>query len=160
MDYHDNYYFPYIINMSILKWKKIRGTGFSPFKASPKSAGFDLKSAYDYIIPAKGKEIIKTDLQICVPEGTYGRIAPRSGLAANFHIDVGAGVIDEDYRGELKIILFNHSNTEFLIEKGKSIAQLICEKIEYPILEECNNLPSTIRGSGGFGQSSIKNGYL
>lgn len=55
-------------------------------------------SAYEYIVPPNGKELIKTDLQIEVPENTYGRIAPRSGLAWKYHIDVGAGVIDADYR--------------------------------------------------------------
>ena len=62
------------------------------------AAGYDLRSAYDYEIPAHGKQIVKTDLQICVPDGTYGRIAPRSGLAAKNFIDIGAGVVDQDYR--------------------------------------------------------------
>ncbi len=61
------------------------------------AAGYDLYSAYDYVIPAMGKVIAKTDIQIRVPDGTYGRVAPRSGLAAKSHIDVGAGVVDQDY---------------------------------------------------------------
>ena len=59
------------------------------------AAGYDLKSAYDYIIPGKGKIIAKTDISIRVPDGTYGRVAPRSGLAAKHHIDIGAGVVDQ-----------------------------------------------------------------
>ena len=55
-------------------------------------------SAYEYVIPARGKELVKTDLQFQVPEGTYGRVAPRSGLAWKNHVDIGAGVIDQDYR--------------------------------------------------------------
>ena len=62
------------------------------------AAGYDLHSAYDYEIPPHGKVIAKTDIQICVPDGTYGRIAPRSGLAAKNFIDIGAGVVDQDYR--------------------------------------------------------------
>ena len=62
------------------------------------AAGYDLYSAYDYEIPAYGKLIAKTDIQIRVPDGTYGRIAPRSGLAAKHFIDIGAGVVDQDYR--------------------------------------------------------------
>ena len=62
------------------------------------AAGYDLYSAYDYEIPAHGKLIAKTDIQIRVPDGTYGRIAPRSGLAAKSFIDIGAGVVDQDYR--------------------------------------------------------------
>ena len=62
------------------------------------AAGYDLYSAYDYEIPAHGKLIAKTDIQVRVPDGTYGRIAPRSGLAAKSFIDIGAGVVDQDYR--------------------------------------------------------------
>ena len=61
------------------------------------AAGYDLYSAYDYVIPSQGKVIAKTDISIRVPDGTYGRVAPRSGLSAKHHIDVGAGVIDQDY---------------------------------------------------------------
>jgi dUTP pyrophosphatase len=79
---------------------------------------------------------VVTDLQIQVPEGFYGRIAPRSGLALHHHIDIGAGVIDEDYRGNVTVILFNHSDKLFVINRGDCVAQLICEKIYYPVLEE------------------------
>ena len=71
---------------------------FFAFLGSKLAAGYDLYSAYDYEIPAHGKVIAKTDIQICVPDGTYGRIAPRSGLAAKNFIDIGAGVVDQDYR--------------------------------------------------------------
>jgi dUTP pyrophosphatase len=64
-------------------------------------------------VPAKGKACLSTGLRIAVPAGTYGRVAPRSGLAAKHFIDVGAGVIDEDYRGELKVLLFNHGDADF-----------------------------------------------
>jgi dUTP pyrophosphatase len=77
-----------------------------------------------------------TDLQIHVPEGYYGSIAPRSGPALHHHIDVGAGVIDEDYRGNVTVILFNHSDKLFVINRGDRVAQLICEKVYYPVLEE------------------------
>ena len=66
------------------------------------------------MVPARGKALVKTDLAIAVPSGTYGRVAPRSGLAAKNFIDTGAGVIDEDYRGELKVLLFNHSDVDFV----------------------------------------------
>ena len=105
------------------------------------------------MIPAAGKVIAKTDIQIRVPEGTYGRIAPRSGLAAKHHIDVGAGVVDEDYTGNVGVVLFNHAQSEFEIKKGDRIAQLVCEKIEYPELEECQGLDETERGAGGFGST-------
>ncbi|XP_025268210.1 protein N-terminal glutamine amidohydrolase isoform X2 [Camponotus floridanus] len=83
-----------------LKFAKLSDKAFAPTKGSEYAAGYDLRSAYKYIIPAHGKELVKTDLQIEVPLGTYGRIAPRSGLAWKNHLDVGAGVIDADYREE------------------------------------------------------------
>lgn len=70
-------------------------------------------SAADCVIPARGKHCVPTGLRIAVPPGTYGRVAPRSGLAVKHFIDVGAGVVDEDYRGELMVLLFNHSDADF-----------------------------------------------
>jgi dUTPase len=75
------------------------------------------RSAEDCIIPARGKHCVSTGLRIAVPAGTYGRVAPRSGLAAKHFIDTGAGVVDEDYRGELKVLLFNHSDADFAGER-------------------------------------------
>ena len=77
------------------------------------SSSLSLCSAYDCIIPARGKGIAKTDLSIAIPHGTYARIAPRSGLAAKHFIDTGAGVVDEDYRGNVGVVLFNHSDQDF-----------------------------------------------
>ncbi|EFN80235.1 Deoxyuridine 5'-triphosphate nucleotidohydrolase [Harpegnathos saltator] len=125
-------------------------------KGSEYAAGYDLRSAYRCVIPARGKELVKTDLQIEVPPGTYGRVAPRSGLAWKNYIDVGAGVIDADYRGNLSALLFNHSNDDFEIAPGDRIAQLICEKIVYPKIEEVESLSDTNRGAGGFGSTGMK----
>lgn len=110
-------------------------------------------SAYDYTVPARGKELVKTDIQIEVPEGCYGRVAPRSGLAWKNSIDVGAGVIDQDYRGNVGVILFNHSDIDFEVKKGDRVAQLICELIAYPVVEEANSLTDTTRGENGFGST-------
>ena len=120
------------------------------------AAGYDLKSAYDYIIPGMGKIIAKTDISIRVPDGTYGRVAPRSGLAAKNHIDIGAGVVDQDYTGNVGVVMFNHAQEDFEVKKGDRIAQFICEKIEYPELEEVASLSSTERGEGGFGSTGTK----
>ena len=70
-------------------------------------------SAYDYVIPSHGKVLAKTDIQIELPDGCYGRVAPRSGLAHKHFIDVGAGVIDQDYRGNVGVILFNFGSEDF-----------------------------------------------
>ena len=92
-----------------------------------------------------------THLQRQLPVGFYGRIAPRSGLALNYHIDIGGGVIDRDFRGNIGIIIYNHSDTLFIITRGDRIAQLKCEKISYPAIEELQTLDFTERGADGFG---------
>lgn len=115
-----------------------------------------ISSAYDYTVKAKNKELVKTDLQVMIPEGCYGRVAPRSGLAVKNFIDVGAGVVDSDYRGNLGVVLFNFSDQDFQVKKGDRVAQLICEKIEFPeLVEEKENLTETERGAGGFGSTGM-----
>ena len=104
-------------------------------------------------MPAAGKALVKTDLSIAVPEGTYGRIAPRSSLAWKNSIHVGAGVIDGDYRGTVGVVLFNLSTQDFFVMKGDRIAQLILEKILIAEVEEVDELDITSRGSGGFGST-------
>ncbi|KAG6461674.1 deoxyuridine 5'-triphosphate nucleotidohydrolase [Manduca sexta] len=138
---------------SVLKFTRLSVNAFEPVRGSEKAAGLDLKSAYDYVVPARGKEVVKTDLQIELPPGCYGRVAPRSGLAVKNFIDVGAGVIDEDYRGNVGVVLFNHSDSDFTVKKGDRIAQLICEKIDHPVLQEVSNLSATARAEGGFGST-------
>ena len=139
--------------LEILQVVKITDKATLPSKAYRNSAGHDLYSAYDYKIPAQGKEKIMTDIRVKVPEGTYGRIAPRSGPAMQNHISIGAGVVDEDYTGNLSILVFNLSNSEFDIKAGDSVAQLICEKIALPTLIEVTSLAQTERGEKGFGSS-------
>ena len=126
-----------------------------PARASIGAAGYDLCSAKDSVVPARGKAIIPTDLSIAVPSGTYGRIAPRSGLAAKFHIDVGAGVIDSDYRGNVGVVLFNHAETDFAIKQGDRVAQLVIEVCLTPDVLEVTSLDATDRGEGGFGSTGI-----
>ena len=139
--------------LEILQVVKITDKATFPTKAYRNSAGHDLYSAYDYKIPPQGKEKIMTDIRVKVPEGTYGRIAPRSGPAMQNHISIGAGVVDEDYTGNLSIVVFNLSNSEFDIKAGDSVAQLICEKIAHPTLIEVTSLTQTERGEKGFGSS-------
>ena len=97
-----------------------------------------------------------TGMSISFPAGLYARIAPRSGLALKKSIDVGAGVVDSDYRGEVGVILFNHGDQDFEVKMGDRIAQLILEKIDTPVVEEVQGLEETVRGSGGFGSTGMK----
>uniref|UniRef100_A0A1I8BA63 Deoxyuridine 5'-triphosphate nucleotidohydrolase n=1 Tax=Meloidogyne hapla TaxID=6305 RepID=A0A1I8BA63_MELHA len=96
-----------------LSYKKIKKEALAPVFGSKNAAGADLHSAEDCVVPAKGKYLVSTGIQIALPDGYYGRIAPRSGLASKNFIDVGAGVIDTDYRGEIKVLLFNFSDVDF-----------------------------------------------
>jgi dUTP pyrophosphatase len=84
---------------------------------------------------------------------TDGRVAPRSGLAAKHSIDTGAGVIDADYRGEVKVILFNLGDTDFSIKEGDRIAQLVIERIYTPEVVVVEKLEESVRGAGGFGST-------
>ena len=107
-----------------LLYIKLSEDALLPTRGSPQSAGFDLRNPRNAIIPARGSELIRTDLQIKLPKGCYGRIAPRLGMTLFHHISVGAGVIDEDYRGNVGVLLFNHSDTPFVVHRGDKIAQL------------------------------------
>ena len=135
--------------------KRLCNNAALPRRGTASAAGYDLSAAQSCIIPAKGKGIVHTGLLISFPPGLYGRIAPRSGLAVKKFIDVGAGVIDQDYRGEICVVLFNHSETDFEVKQGDRIAQLILEKIKTPVVQEVQNLGSTERGIGGFGSTGI-----
>ncbi|KAG1773911.1 dUTPase-like protein [Suillus occidentalis] len=107
-----------------------------PTRGSSLAAGYDLYSAEKKVIPAHGKALVDTQLSIAVPAGTYGRVAPRSGLASKFMIDTGAGVIDADYRGVVFVLLFNLSDKDFQVEEGDRMAQLIIERIYTPEVME------------------------
>ncbi|KAE9596103.1 putative dUTP diphosphatase [Lupinus albus] len=139
----------------LLRVKKLSDNAVLPSRASPFSAGYDLSSAVVTKVPARGKALVATDLSISIPEGTYARVAPRSGLAWKHSIDVGAGVIDADYRGAVGVILFNHSDVDFEVKIGDRVAQLILEKIVTPDVVEVHDLDSTVRGSGGFGSTGV-----
>ncbi|GLT58046.1 hypothetical protein SLA2020_309710 [Shorea laevis] len=139
----------------LLKVKKLSEKAVLPSRGSPLSAGYDLSSATDTKVPARGKALVPTDLSISIPEGTYARVAPRSGLAWKHSIDVGAGVIDADYRGPVGVILFNHSDADFEVKTGDRIAQLIIERITTPDVVEVEDLDSTVRGAGGFGSTGV-----
>ncbi|KAL2813626.1 dUTP diphosphatase [Aspergillus cavernicola] len=133
--------------------KKLTPSARAPTRGSAFAAGYDLYSAKEIVIPAKGKALVDTGLAIAVPEGTYGRVAPRSGLASKHFIDTGAGVIDADYRGEVKVLLFNFSDVDFTIKEGDRVAQLVLERIYTPEVLVVEELAESVRGAGGFGST-------
>ncbi|ODV86372.1 hypothetical protein CANARDRAFT_27595, partial [[Candida] arabinofermentans NRRL YB-2248] len=132
----------------------------TPTRGSAQAAGYDIYASESAVIPAQGQGLVGTDLSVIVPDGTYGRVAPRSGLAVKHGISTGAGVVDADYRGEIKVVLFNHSSKDFVIEQGDRIAQLVLEKIVNAEVNELNaeqwENEVTARGSGGFGSTGKK----
>ncbi|GES60287.1 dUTP diphosphatase [Aspergillus terreus] len=136
-----------------LQVKKLTESGRAPTRGSAFAAGYDMYSAKDTVIPAKGKALVDTGIAIAVPEGTYGRIAPRSGLASKHFIDTGAGVIDADYRGEVKVLLFNFSDVDFTVKEGDRVAQLVLERIYTPEVVVVEELEESVRGAGGFGST-------
>lgn len=139
-----------------LSIKRLSDKATLPKRGSEFSAGLDLSSAEDKVIPAGERALVKTDLSIACPPGTYARIAPRSGLALKRGIDTGAGVIDADYRGPVGVILFNWGKEDFEIKIGDRIAQLILEQIVLPDVVETDELPETVRGEGGFGSTGVE----
>lgn len=138
-----------------LQFIKLTENGFAPHRATPYAAGYDLRSAYNYNLLKKSKILVKTDIAIKLPPNCYGRIGSRSGLALKHSVVVAAGIIDPDYTGNLCVMLFNHSNTDFTINKGDRIAQLICEVALFPEVVEVLKLDETKRGAAGFGSTGI-----
>jgi dUTP pyrophosphatase len=136
----------------MLKVKLVHPSAKLPSRATEGAAGYDLYASVPAVVPAGGWTLVSTGISISIPSGTYGRVAPRSGLSMK-GICVGAGVVDEDFRGQVGVLLYNHANTDFEVKEGDRVAQLVLEKIETPDVVQVDELESTIRGSGGFGST-------
>ena len=119
--------------------KKLFPTAKVPTKGSEKAAGHDLYANEGIEIPAREQAVVGTGIAIGLPHDTYGRIAPRSGLAVKYKLTTNAGVIDADYTGEVKVVLVNQGNQPYKVEQGDRIAQLIIEKINNEELQEVAN---------------------
>jgi dUTP pyrophosphatase len=139
--------------MRHLKFLKLSPSAVLPTRASANAAGVDLYSIEEVTLPTGKIAAVRTGLSVAIPQGSYGRIAPRSGLALKHGIDVLAGVVDSDYRGELICVLINHGDSDFFIEKHGRVAQLIIERISTPEPEWAESLAKTHRGDKGFGSS-------
>ncbi|KAJ8613740.1 hypothetical protein MRB53_036882 [Persea americana] len=141
----------------MLQIKRLTPNARLPTRGSALAAGYDIYASEEAVIPAHGRGLVATGIAMAVPVGTYGRVAPRSGLAVKHGISTGAGVIDADYRGEVKVVLFNHSDAPFSVAVGDRVAQLVLEVIVNP--EVCDveaagvELGETVRGAGGFGST-------
>ena len=140
--------------------KKTNKEVITPKYKTDGSSGVDLSAFLEkkVVIKPNSSELIPTGLQVAIPEELEIQIRPRSGLAAKESIGVlnSPGTIDSDYRGELKIILFNHGKEDFIINNGDRIAQMVLVPILKMEFEEVDSLPDTVRGQGGFGSTGKK----
>ena len=140
--------------------KKTNKKAITPKYKTEGSSGVDLSAFLEkkIVIRPNSSELIPTGLQVAIPEDLEIQIRPRSGLAAKESIGVlnSPGTIDSDFRGELKIVLFNHGNKDFIINNGDRIAQMVLVPILKMEFEEVDSLPNTVRGQGGFGSTGKK----
>jgi dUTP pyrophosphatase len=134
---------------------RLKTQAILPTRATSGSAGYDLTAIRDDVIEPGCRQLLPIGISIKLPEGVYGRIAPRSGLAVKKGIQVGAGVIDPDYTGEIHVLLFNHGTEPFEIHPGDRIAQLILEKFGFYEVLQVDSITETLRGSGGFGSTGV-----
>jgi len=139
--------------LDLLRFKQLDPRAVLPRRGSALAAGLDIYSIEDLIIEPKQRVMAKTGLAVAIPAGFYGRVAPRSGLAVKNGLDVLAGVIDSDYRGEICCLLYNTGDEVISLPAGSKICQLIVEQIITPEAAWAADLDETARGAGGFGST-------
>jgi dUTP pyrophosphatase len=139
--------------LDILRFQRLDPRAALPMRGSSFAAGLDICSIEDLIIEPHQRATARTGLAVAIPHGFYGRVAPRSGLAVKHGLDVLAGVIDSDYRGELCCVLYNTGDAAIELPAGSKICQLIIEKIITPKATWVADLDETARGAGGFGST-------
>lgn len=141
--------------MSSNPWVDYRGN--KPLYQTAGSAGCDLAASEDAIVPARGRSLVATGLFLQIPPGYMAMVCPRSGLAIKHGVTVlnAPGIIDSDYRGEVKVILVNHSDQEYSVKIGDRIAQLIFAPALQAKLLSVDAMAETDRGEGGFGSTGV-----
>jgi len=128
----------------------------SPFKNLNEDAAHDIRSNEEITIPPKSSAIISTGLKLEIPNGHVGLIWSRSGLSVKNKIEVGAGCIDSNFRGEIKVHLYNFNDTEFKISINDRIAQILIMPVNLERFVEVESLDNTDRNENGFGSSGVK----
>ena len=123
--------------LTVVEFKRFTQNATLPCKATPGSAGLDLYSAESVSVPPHGgKAVVSTDIGIKLPSNTCGVIMSRSGLVINNSVTVFSGLIDSDYTGPIKLVIFNHGPQEFIVERNMRLAQLVIQRIVEPALIE------------------------
>lgn len=141
--------------MDTLRVKRVHTDASLPSRGSAHAAGYDLSCVQDFEIHPQKRELVQTGIAIQMPPGVYGRVAPRSGLTVRHGVHIGAGVIDSDYTGELKVAMFNLGDTTVSFKRGDRVAQLILERHEIADVQEVNEFETSERGEGGFGSTGL-----
>ena len=139
--------------MEPLRVKRLNDSATLPVRGTPGSVGYDLACIDDFVLDTQSHCLVPTGLGFQLPTGVYGRVAPRSGLTVKHGIHIGAGVIDPDYMGEVKVAMFNLGVEPVHFKKGDRIAQLILERCEMPDVVDVDILVATSRGDSGFGST-------
>ncbi len=141
-----------------VKLKRLSGEVRLPRYETPGSSGMDLLSVIDTTIEPRGFEVVPTGLALEIPEGYEAQVRPRSGLASKQGIGIlnSPGTIDSDYRGEVKVVLFNFGREPFEVKKGDRIAQLVFTQVVQANLDVADELTPTQRGPGGFGHTGLQ----
>ncbi|MBP3921887.1 MAG: dUTP diphosphatase [Ruminiclostridium sp.] len=140
-----------------IRVKKVNENAILPNRATVSSAGADLYACLseDVIIEPSQRILIPTGIAMAIPEGYGGFIFPRSGTASKYGISLSncVGVVDSDYRGEVKIAVINHGNEAYTIRNGDRVAQMVIMPVDLCCYTECDSLDETKRGAGGFGST-------
>jgi dUTP pyrophosphatase len=134
---------------------RVEGAGELPDYGSAGAAGADLRASEPVSIPPGAQAAVPTGIRLAIPKGHVGLVWPRSGLALRHGIDTLAGVIDSDYRGEVRVVLANHGREPFTIHPGDRVAQLLIQRVERAVFRKATSLGATERGSGGFGSTGV-----
>lgn len=138
--------------MTTVLFKRLHARAVIPTQGSPLSAGYDLYSCYSYAIEPGERCVVSTGISWAGPENLYARVAPRSSLALK-GIDVLAGVVDPDYRGEISVVLQNNGAEAVTLKQGDRVAQIIFTPYVTPEIIVAEDLPETERAAGGFGST-------
>ena len=142
-----------VLDLGLLTFKRLDPRATLPSRGSSLAAGLDIYAIEDLTIQPGERVLARTGLSVAIPEGYYGRLAPRSGLATKEGLDTLAGVIDADYRGEIRCLLYNTGQETITLPAQSKICQLIIEKIITPAAVWADEISETDRGSGGFGST-------
>ena len=132
---------------------RVSGEGELPAYATEGAAGADLRAAEDVTLDPGARAAVATGVQVEIPAGHVGLVWPRSGLAVRHGLDTLAGVIDSDYRGEVRVVLVNHGPDTVTLARGDRIAQLLIQRVERAVFTRVDGLLASGRGEGGFGST-------